>query len=159
MDLVSQSNHLLDRPTRRHVLRGLLAAGLTLVAAPVLAACGGAQPAGAQAGGKSAAKGTAAGVTIEMNDQNKFVPDRVTVPRGSTVTWKNIGTMVHNVVAGPSKAADKSHANVPSGAQPFASEYITAGQSWPQKFDVAGEYTYFCQPHEALGMVATIIVE
>lgn len=93
-----------------------------------------------------------------MNDQNKFVPERATIARGGTVTWKNVGTVVHTATANPAKALDKSHAKLLSGAQPWDSGLIEGGTSWSRTFDTPGEYTYFCIPHEAVGMVATLTV-
>ena len=160
------------QPSRRRFLRGLGIGALALAAAPVIAACGGSQPtsAGAQTGGaKTAPAATPAaggktapasgGTTVEMNDQNRFVPAAITVKKGTTVTWKNAGqTMPHNVVTDPNLAIDKAHAKVPTGAQPFTSPMLTPGQSWQHTFDVVGEYAYFCQPHEALGMLGTVTV-
>ncbi len=169
MQRTSQSNMAVARPERRKLLRGLLAGGAMLLAAPIVAACGGAQPqvqtapkTGAQTGAQTSAKAeTKAGattVTVEMNDQNKFVPETVTVKKGATVTWKNSGMMVHNIVTDPNLAVDKSHARVPDGAKIFTSPMVNAGGTWSHTFDVAGEYTYFCQPHEALGMVGKVVV-
>ena len=164
MQRTTQSDMAVAQPQRRKLLRGLLAGGAMLLAAPVVAACA-AQPqvqtapkTGAQTGAQAETKGGATTVTVEMNDQNKFVPETVTVKKGATVTWKNSGTMVHNIVTDPNLAVDKSHARVPSGAQPFTSPIVNAGGTWSHTFDVAGEYTYFCQPHEALGMVGKVVV-
>lgn len=150
---------------RRRLLKGMLAGSLLAVAAPLAAACGGtattaggasvSKPASGAAQPAAAKTGT---VTIEMNDQNKFVPDAVTVKKGTTVTWKNVGMMAHNIVTDASIAIDKAHAKVPSGAKPFTSPMVNGGGSWSYTFEVPGEYVYFCQPHEALGMVAKVTV-
>jgi plastocyanin len=142
---------------RRRFL-GLLG-GLALLGVPLVGACA-AQPtvqpkAPAQVGQTS---GQVGAVTVEMNDQNKFVPELVTIKKGGTVTWKNVGTMVHNVSTDATMAADKAHAAIPSTAKPFTSPMLNGGQSFAHTFDVAGEYTYFCQPHEALGMVGRVVV-
>lgn len=47
---------------------------------------------------------------------------------------------------------------LPSGAQPWDSGIVAAGQSWSYTFTTPGEYTYFCIPHEAAGMVAKLTV-
>jgi plastocyanin len=142
------------RLARREVMRGVLAGGLLLVAAPMAAACGG-QTAGASA--KPTAKAPS-GPVVDMTDQNRFVPESLTIAKGTTVTWKNPGSMVHNVVTDPAVAIDKSHARVPAGAKSVTSSWVNGGGSWSYTFDVAGEYRYFCQPHETLGMVGTVIV-
>jgi plastocyanin len=153
---------------RRNLLRGLLAGGALVAAAPLIAACGGAQatgggpaiskPASGQVAKPPAAAGATAGATVEMNDQNKFVPESITVKKGTAVTWKNVGAMIHNVQTDPAGVIDKANAQVPSGATPFASPMIEAGKTWSYTFDVVGEYRYFCLPHQALGMVGKVTV-
>ena len=93
-----------------------------------------------------------------MTDQFQFQPATLTVPRGTTVTWMNTGQQQHTVTDDPSKAASRTDAQLPSGAQPWDSGLIDAGKTYTHTFDTPGEYTYFCMPHEALGMVARITV-
>jgi plastocyanin len=93
-----------------------------------------------------------------MTDANRFEPAELTVPKGSTVTWINKGQAVHTATDDPSKAINKSNAVLPIGAQPFDSGSVPAGASYSHTFDVPGEYTYFCIPHESLGMVGHITV-
>jgi plastocyanin len=148
-----------SRLTRRAALRGLAIGGLALAAAPTLAACGGAATTGGGAAvAKPAAVQASAATTIEMGDQNKFTPDSITVKKGTTVTWKNTGSMPHNVVNDATIAIDKAHAKAPSGTKPFTSPMLMGGGVWSHTFETPGEYVYFCQPHEALGMVAKVIV-
>ena len=129
--------------TRRQFLRGLGFAALGVVLAPALQAC---------AGGTSA-------WTVEMNDQLKFIPDHLSLKVGDTVTWKNVGTLAHTVTADADKARDKANVQLPPGVRPWDSGNVAGGESWSRKFDVSGEYTYFCIPHEAAGMVARLTVE
>jgi plastocyanin len=93
-----------------------------------------------------------------MTDQLKFDPATLTVPRGTTVTWRNASQVVHTVTDDPNKAANKADAEVPSGAQTWDSGDVNPGQTFTHTFDTPGTYKYFCQPHETAGMVATIIV-
>ena len=99
------------------------------------------------------------GPVVEMNDALKFIPETLTVKTGDTVTWRNTGKMVHTVTDDPMKARNEASTRLPEGVQPWDSGNITRGQSWSRRFDVPGEYTYFCIPHELAGMVATIVVE
>ena len=154
------------RISRRHVTR-LVAIGVAgVAAAPLLAACGGGAGAGPSQGGGSAGAGSGQGgaggapaeVTVRMNDQNQYVPAAITVARGTTVTWTNVGVMPHTVTTDPSKASNKANAVVPAGVQPWDSGVINGGQSWSHTFTVSGDYTYFCLPHEQLGMIGTITV-
>jgi len=96
--------------------------------------------------------------TVKMTDANRFEPVDLTVPKGATVTWMNTGQAVHTVTDDPSKAVNKSDAALPSGAQPWDSGTIPGGASFSKSFDVPGQYTYFCVPHESLGMVGHITV-
>jgi plastocyanin len=136
-------------------------AGLGVTGAVTLVACSSSPsptptPAAASSSSSSAAS---AGTTIQMTNDNKFSPAEVTVAKGSAVTWQNASTMVHTTTDDPSKAVNKSDAALPSGAQPWDSGLLQPGQSWTHTFDVAGTYSYFCIPHETLGMLGKITVQ
>lgn len=152
--------------------RALLVAFLTTAAGSTLLSCASSQPAasvgttgssqGASRNASSGAAGAAAtggGTTVvKMNDQFRFVPDSITIAKGATVEWQNTSSSPHTVTDDPSKAQTKDHAQLPSGAQPWDSGMIDPGKSYRLTFTVAGEYTYFCIPHEAMGMVGKITV-
>jgi plastocyanin len=93
-----------------------------------------------------------------MTSALKFEPSRLTIPKGTTLTWRNTGAVGHTVTDNPTKAANKADAALPSGAEPWDSGNIDAGGTFQHTFDTPGTYTYFCIPHEAAGMVATITV-
>lgn len=97
--------------------------------------------------------------TVEMTDQFRFSPSSVTIPKGSTIVWKNVGSQPHTVTCDPTKAMNKADIALPSGAQPFSSDFLMGGQSYSHTFTVAGTYRYVCIPHEAMGMLGTVIVE
>lgn len=115
----------------------------------LLQACGGGD---AQESGEAAAE-------IEMNDALRFVPETLTIRAGTIVTWRNVGTMVHTATGDPAQAQDVEHARLPAGIPPWDSSLIRAGESWSHTFETAGEYTYFCLPHEAGGMIGALTVE
>lgn len=154
---------------RRRLLRLLGVGALSTTALSLAAAC---SPAGAGAPTASpttrppgaaspAAKSSpASGQTfaVNMTDTLKFEPGTLTVPRGATVTWRNGGQVPHTATDDPAKVQNKANAVLPGGAQPWDSGTITAGQSWSHTFTTPGEYTYFCVPHEAAGMVGKVIV-
>jgi len=104
------------------------------------------------------ASAVAQGQTVNMTDTYQFQPATLTVPRGTTVTWMNTGQQQHTVTDDPAKAANRADAQLPNGAQPWDSGLIDAGKTFTHTFDTPGDYTYFCMPHEALGMVARITV-
>lgn len=136
--------------TRRRYSRRSLLAGAASVAAVGLAGCAGGPP---------------EQVPVEMTDDFRFEPERVTVATGGTVTWENPGRIAHTVTA----YADQ----IPDGAAFFASgdiesEAVARGnptrglirhqEIYRHTFDVVGRYEYFCVPHEASGMVGTVRV-
>jgi plastocyanin len=104
------------------------------------------------------AGGGAQSQTINMNDQYQFQPANLTVPRGTTITWMNTGQQQHTVTDDPAKAANRADGQLPNGAQPWDSGFIDAGKTFTHTFDTPGQYTYFCMPHEALGMIGHITV-
>jgi len=135
--------------TRRLLVRG---AGLTIASLsvlPLLQACG----------DGSARKSTDGNAVIEMNDQMQFVPSSLAIRVGQTVTWRNVGSMVHTSTCDPTTAQRPEHAMLPKGAESWDSGFIRKGESWSQSFDIPGEYTYFCIPHEAGGMIGSLSVE
>lgn len=95
---------------------------------------------------------------VRMTDQFTFSPNVLTITRGSTVVWKNSGVQPHTVTCDPAKAMKKADVSLPGGAQPFDSGFVMGGQSYSHTFTVAGTYRYVCAPHEAMGMLGTIIV-
>lgn len=137
------------RTTRRRLIRG---AGLTMVGLgvlPLLQACG----------DGNARESEDGNMVIEMNDQMRFVPDGPTIRAGQTVTWRNVGTIVHTATCDPATAQRAEHAVLPGGAEPWDSGLIRTGESWSLRFDVPGEYVYFCSPHESGGMVGSLTIE
>lgn len=96
--------------------------------------------------------------TVQMTDALRFEPQTITVSQGTTVTWRNTSGVAHTVTDDPSKAANAADAQLPSGVQPWDSGNLNAGQTYTHTFDAPGTYKYFCQPHEAAGMVGTVIV-
>lgn len=154
--------------SRRQSLRllglGLLAGGVT----PLLAACApGAAPAPTAAPTRPAAAASpsplaspAAGgaFTVTMTSANRYEPPTLTVPRGASVTWRNTGSIGHTVTDDPAKAQNRANAALPAGAQPWDSGTIAGGQSFTRTFDTPGDYTYFCIPHESVGMVGKLTV-
>lgn len=87
----------------------------------------------------SAAKG---GTEIAMLD-NRFDPNAVNVPAGTTVTWVNKGRNWHTV-----SALDGS----------FVSEQISPGQRFSHQFTVPGTFQYICQHHVLQGMTGIVTV-
>ena len=140
---------------RRAVIRG---GGAALVAG--VAGCGGSTGDGSDGNDGSEE------VLVEMTDELVFDPEEVTVSVGDTVVWETTGAVPHSATA--------YEADLPDGAAYFASgefdSEAAARQAYPQggsvgtdetyshTFETAGEYPYFCIPHES-GMRGTVVVE
>jgi plastocyanin len=71
---------------------------------------------------------------------------------------KQSSFVTHTVTDDPSRAKRPTDAELPSGAQPFDSGDIPAGQVYLRAFTVPGTYRYFCTRHEGDGMVGTAVV-
>jgi len=97
-------------------------------------------------------------VVIQLTDRLTFDPPAVTVRVGQSVRWHNASVMVHTVTGDPSKARVEGSARLPKGAKPFDSGNLKPDSSFTHMFTVAGEYGYFCIPHEGAKMRATVHV-
>ena len=78
-------------------------------------------------------------------DNLEFQQKKLSVKKGTTVTWKNNDTASHNVVFD-----DSSKGQVEGG------KLIQKGETLSFTFNEVGSYPYFCQPHPF--MKATIEV-
>lgn len=101
--------------------------------------------------------GDGADLVIDIQD-NFFDPEEIEVAPGDTVTWVNNGDLVHTATLDPEIAQDPDNAVLPDGAETWDSGDLQSGDEFSVTLEVPGEYVYFCRPHEALGMVGTIIV-
>ena len=82
-------------------------------------------------------------------------PPSITVAKGETVEFVNNKALPHNVVF--------DEDNVPAGVNADAishEDYLNGpGEKVTNKFDVAGTYGYYCEPHQGAGMAGKIIVQ
>ena len=98
-----------------------------------------------------------------------FEPAELTVQQGETVAWKYAAGDAHNVAADEDKIPDDAEYWASGG---FDSETAArdgwengkgalhrSGQVYVHTFETAGTHEYLCVPHEAAGMVGTVIVE
>ena len=128
----------------RRLLVGIIA---VLAALTTVAACGsdsgggGAPPATATASASSGSAPAGGGSTVEIMNF-MFMPGSLTVPVGTTVTWKFDDSTDHTV-----SADDNS----------FASSPMANGQTFTHTFSAAGTVAYHCSIHPF--MKATIIVK
>jgi plastocyanin len=84
-----------------------------------------------------------------------FQPDELKVCKGDTVTWVNNKGGPHNVVF--------DEEAIPAGVSQekisMDGQLGEEGEKFSMKFDTAGSYGYYCEPHRGAGMVAALTVE
>lgn len=84
----------------------------------------------------------------------QFVPAKTTICKGDSVTWTNNKGGPHNVVFDEDA--------IPSGVDQekisMDEQLGEEGDTFTMKFDVAGEYSYYCEPHRGAGMNALLVV-
>ncbi|HET7021476.1 MAG TPA: cupredoxin family copper-binding protein [Xanthobacteraceae bacterium] len=83
----------------------------------------------------------AAAAEVEI-DQFAFVPQRITVKAGTTVTWINEDDAPHTVA---------------SSNKLFKSKALDTGDKFSFTFTTPGTYAYFCSVHPH--MTGTVVVE
>ncbi|WP_247007561.1 DUF5059 domain-containing protein [Halorientalis litorea] len=97
-----------------------------------------------------------------------FEPEEITISQGDTVAWKHVGGEAHNVVAYEDEIpADADYwASGGFGSEEAAREgwengegAVQSGEAYVKTFETTGTHGYFCTPHEAAGMVGTVVVE
>lgn len=87
-----------------------------------------------------------------------FIPDRLTIQSGETVTWV-LQSGGHTVTAYHPRNHSAYQSRIPADAEPWDSELLTEqGAMFAWTFTKEGVYNYFCRPHESLGMVGAIVV-
>lgn len=89
------------------------------------------------------------------NGQLVFVPDEITICKGDTVTWVNNKGGPHNVVFDE----DAIPSGVSAGSISMDEQLGEEGEKFSKKFDTAGSYSYYCEPHRGAGMKADLTVE
>jgi len=97
-------------------------------------------------------------VTMKQSPKSRFVPEVVNISVGDTVHWTNPAFVTHTVTFDPAQATTASDVALPAGVAPFGSGDIEEDQEYSHTFTVKGTYKYVCKYHEAMGMVATVIV-
>lgn len=90
-----------------------------------------------------------------------FDPVGLHIQPGDTVRWIQVNG--YHSVAAYNPANGNHELRIPDQAQSWDSgillaEYPAGGSTFEHTFTVSGVYDYFCEPHEAAGMVGRIIV-
>jgi nitrite reductase (NO-forming) len=70
-----------------------------------------------------------------------FVPDILTVSKGTTVTWTNRDSTLHTVTSGSPESGNSG-----TGTE-FDSSYLAAGKTFLHQFSISGTFDYYCTLH------------
>ena len=68
-----------------------------------------------------------------------FVPETLTVSKGTTVAWTNGDSTLHTVTSGSAESGN-------SGTE-FDSSYLAAGKTFEHQFSTSGTFDYYCTLH------------
>ena len=92
-------------------------------------------------------------VVVAADGSFRFAPETFTISVGDTVrwVWESGG---HNVT--PDEIPSGSDW---SGSPGAPSETLSGGSTHEYTFEVAGEYSYYCNPHRSIDMVGSFTVE
>ena len=70
-----------------------------------------------------------------------FVPETLTVSKGTTVTWTNGDSTLHTVTSGSPESGNSG-----TGTE-FDSSYLAAGKTFQHQFSISGTFDYYCTLH------------
>lgn len=121
----------------------------------------------ASAGCAAAGSGAPAEGDVGMTSE-AFEPASITVSVGDEVVWYNNSARAHSVTAYESGVPAEANYWASGGydSEDAAREAwdglngaLESGETYSHRFEVPGEYGYFCIPHERAGMVGTVVVE
>lgn len=127
----------MNQRTSRSRILALALGGIALVSA----GCGGGDD-GAEAGGDSGA----ATNTVAMK-LIAFKPERLSVPAGTAVTWKNEDASEHTVTSGEVKQGTGGVSTAADSK--FESGSLKQNATFAFTFKTPGTYAYFCKIHPA----------
>lgn len=67
-----------------------------------------------------------------------YSPAKITIKKGTTVTWTNEDSMGHNVVTANAATG---------GGLPTTAQLLAKGEKFSHTFTEVGSFDYFCTPH------------
>jgi plastocyanin len=80
---------------------------------------------------------------VDVTDAG-FSSGNLSIPLGSTVTWRFLGPQLHNVT-------------LASGPEGFSSDRLVDGRTFSKQFTRPGTYQFFCELHP-VGMIERVVV-
>lgn len=102
---------------------------------------------------------------VQEGETFKYMPASLTIKSGDVVVFKSVSGGLHNVqfeeTGIPAGAMDILNANIPNRQGPLATELVDVGQSVTISFAgaPAGDYKFFCLPHQTMNMTGMITVQ
>ena len=110
--------------------------------------------------GKLGNPASATEVDVTTRPMPAFEPEIVHVDPGATVTWTVVDGR-HDVTA--YHPDTYGHRRIPEGAEPWASQLLTPGQTFTHTFEAEGVYDYVdtrtvCTTHEVVGAIGRVVV-
>jgi plastocyanin len=108
------------------------------------------QQQGAESGEAAQSSSSTDAVTTVKVAGHSFDPPEVRIKAGATVKWTWVSGS-HNVVSGSSCT--------PDGKFTSGDGTVGPGATFERKFETAGTFPYYCDPHCGVGMTGKIIVE
>jgi plastocyanin len=95
--------------------------------------------------------GVAAAADQSVNVEDDFYsPSNVTVLKGDTVTWTQMGTNAHNVHLDSGEKL---------GGDPLTHSPSSSPWSDSFTFNTVGTFNYFCDEHSDIGMIGKVVVK
>ena len=88
-----------------------------------------------------------------LTDNGGFQPNRIQLPAGDTVTWRNDDLEAHTVTSGSDGVPDNKF-----NSSPNFIPLITPGATFSHTFIQAGEYPYFCLLHPNMVGTVTVVI-
>lgn len=76
-----------------------------------------------------------------------FKPERLSVPAGTTVKWRQDDAGFHTVTSGTVQQESSGVTDMPDGR--FSSGQLATGKTFEFRFDTPGTFPYYCEIHPA----------
>jgi plastocyanin len=85
-----------------------------------------------------------------------FAPETITIDRGASVRWKQVGDQPHSVTA-----VDESFDSSPDCGPLDSDQCLGRGATFVHAFEEPGTYRYYCRVHglpDGTGMTGSVVV-
>lgn len=95
-------------------------------------------------------------VSVVMKDM-KFVPEKIKVTKGTTVTWTNEDDMEHNAMQAHDESEEPHDVIVTPDPEIFEGPLLKKGESYSFTFNELSTYLYHCAPHPWMEGVVEVV--